>query len=166
MFPRAFAAILIACAACAPSAGGVAQRPSAAPERERSSPEPERERRFDDLTLTLELEAATVESGAEFAGELVVENRSGHDVVDPGCWLAASSSGVVPPDDPDAELWQQVVVDCSGPHTIRPGEDERYVMTFVAATMHGDPLPPGDYVVAVEYRGLSRRIEVPVSVTG
>lgn len=165
MFPRALAVILIACAACASPADGVARRPSPDPERGQSSPEPARERRFDDLTLTLELDATTVEGGAEFAGELVVENRSGHDVVDPGCWLAASSSGVVPPGDPDAELWQQVVVDCSGPHTIRPGEEQRYVMTFVAATMYGDPLPPGDYVVAVEYRGLSRRIEVPVRVT-
>jgi hypothetical protein len=56
-------------------------------------------------------------------------------------------------------------VDCSGPRTIAPGEDYSHTMTFVAATMYGDALPPGDYVVAVEYRGLSRRLEAPVGVT-
>lgn len=162
MFPRAAALLLVSAAACAsPAATPAASQPPSSIETE----EPGRERRFDDLTLTLELESETVTAGAEFSGEMHVENRSGSAVVDPGCWLAASSSGVVPPGAPDEDLWQQVVVDCSGPRTIAPGEDSSHTMTFVAATMYGDPLPPGDYVVAVEYRGLSRRLEAPVRVT-
>ncbi len=158
MIPRTVVALLLACAACASPAADVGNRPS-------PSEEPERERRFDDLTFTLEVESPAVRAGAEFTATMIVANRSGHDVVDPGCWLAASRAAVVPPDDPDAELWLQVVVDCEGSRTIRPGEEERHVLTLVAATKYGEPLAPGDYVVAVEYRGLSRRIETPVRVT-
>lgn len=163
MFTRVAAALLMMGAACA---SPVVEPSASVEELPLPSDDPGGGRRFDDLTMRLELESTTVESGAEFTGRLIVENRSGRNVVDPGCWLTASSAGVVPPDDPDAELWLQVVVDCAGPHTIRPGEDQEHVLTFVAATKYGDPLPPGDYVVAVEYRGLSRRIEVPVRVTG
>lgn len=163
MLPRALlaAAILLGGCATPASAPSASVEPLPIP-----SAEPQGEKRFDDLDLTLELESTTVASGAELDGELVVENRSGEKVVDPGCWLAASKAALVPPDDPDAELRLQVVVDCGGPNTIHPGDEQRDVLTFVAATKYGDPLPPGDYVAAVEYRGLSRRIEVPVEVTG
>lgn len=162
MLPRAFAAAAILLGGCAAPASA----PSATVEPlELATPEPRSEKRFDDLTLTLELESPTVETGARFEGQVSVENRSGREVVDPGCWLAASSAGVVPPDDPDAELWLHVVVDCGGRHSIHPGDEQRDTITFVAATKYGDPLPPGDYVAAVEYRGFSQRLEVPVVVT-
>ena len=162
MLPRAFVAAAILLGGCASPASA----PSATQEPlEIASAEPQSPKRFDDLTVTLELESTTVETGARFEGEVLFENRSGRDVVDPGCWLSASSAGVVPPGDPDAELWLQVVLDCGGPGTIYAGDEQRDVVTFVAATKYGDPLPPGDYVAAVEYRGLSRRLEVPVVVT-
>lgn len=162
MLPRTLAAATILLGACAApaSAPSASVEPLALP-----SPEPRAERRFDDLDLALRLDSSTVASGAEIAGELIVVNRSGDEVVDPGCWLAASRSALVPADDPGAELWRQVVVDCGGPNTIHPGDRQTDVLTFVAATKYGDPLPPGDYVAAVEYRGLSRRLEVPVEVT-
>lgn len=162
MLPRAFAAAAILLGGCAAPASA----PSATVEPlEIVTPESRSEKRFDDLTLTLELESTTVETGARFEGEVLVRNRSGHELVDPGCWLTASSAGVVPPDDPDAELWLHVVVDCEGPQTIYAGDEQRNTITFVAATKYGDPLPPGDYVAAVEYRGFSQRLEVPVVVT-
>lgn len=163
MLPRALVTVAILLGGCA----APASPPSATVEPLEIVPsaEPQSERRFDDLTLTLELESTTVESGSEFTGKVSAQNRSGHEVVDPGCWLAASSAGVVPPDDPDAELWLQVVVDCGGANTMYPGDEQWHEITFVAATKYGDPLPAGDYVAAVEYRGLSRRLEAPVVVT-
>jgi hypothetical protein len=163
MFPRALLAATLLLGGCATPASA----PSATVEGLAApSAEPQPAKRFDDLDIALELDSTTVAAGAELEGEVVVENRSGHKVVDPGCWLAASGSAVVPPDDPEAELWLQVVVDCAGPNTIHPGDEQRDAITFIAATKYGDPLPPGDYVAAVEYRGLSRRLEVPIEVTG
>jgi hypothetical protein len=163
MFPRALVAATILLGACATPATA----PSATVEPLTfPSAEPAPTERFDALDIRLELESSTVAAGAELAGELIAVNRSGEKVVDPGCWLAASRSAIVPPDDPGAELWLHVVVDCAGPSTIHPGDERRDALTFVAATKTGDPLPPGDYVAAVEYRGLSRRLEAPVEVTG
>ncbi|MDQ3981795.1 MAG: hypothetical protein M3271_03835, partial [Actinomycetota bacterium] len=131
-----------------------------------TAPTPEAERRFDDLELTLQLDSPTVETGREVQGTLVISNHSGEAVVDPGCWLSAPSSAIVPPDAPDAELWLQTVVDCSGPGTIPDGSTARHRgLTFAARTKYGEPLPAGDYVAAVEYRGLSRRLEAAVHVT-
>lgn len=162
MLPRALLAAAFVLGACATPAAA----PSATVESLPVPPaEPQGGKRFDDLDLTIRLDSPTVTRGASLEGALVVENRSDYEVIDPGCRLAASSSAIVPPGDPGAELWRRVVVDCAGAHTIRPGDRMRYEMTFTAATKHGDPLPPGDYVVAVEYRGLSRRLETPVTVT-
>lgn len=160
MFARALLATVVFAACSSPAASPTGEAPTAVP-----SSDPSGQKRFDELDLALELESGTVRAGATLEGALVVVNRSGHEVVDPGCWLTASSAAIVPPDDPDAELWLQVVVDCEGPDSIHPGDRERHTLSFTAATKRGDPLPPGDYVAAVEYRGLTRRLEAPVTVT-
>ena len=36
--------------------------------------------------------------------------------------------------------------------------------TFSATDMYGDPLPPGEYVAAMELELLSRRLFVPVTI--
>ena len=36
---------------------------------------------------------------------------------------------------------------------------------FYARTKFGDPLPPGEYLAVLEIRGLSQRLEYPVTVT-
>jgi hypothetical protein len=38
-------------------------------------------------------------------------------------------------------------------------------LVFPARTKFGEALPPGRYVAAIEYQGLSRRLQVPVEVT-
>lgn len=162
MLPRALLGIAVVLGGCAAPASEPSPSVEALPA---ATPEPRDEGRFDGLRFSIELESDTVRAGAELEGTVVIENRTGEEVVDPSCWLYASSSAIVPPDDPGAELWGQVVVDCAGPNRIEPGETVRDTISFVAATKFGDPLPPGDYVAAVEYRGLSRRLEAAVTVT-
>lgn len=159
MFARVLLAAIVftGCASPAVSPRGAA---SSSP-----SEEPSGNKRFDALELALEAGSEPVQTGSTFEVDLVVSNESEEKVVDPGCWLAATRSALVPPDDAEAELWHHVVVDCGGPYTIWPGDEERHSVTFVAASKYGDPLPPGDYVAAVELRGLSRRLETPVTVT-
>ncbi len=121
---------------------------------------------FDRLTIELELRSTIVTSGGSVGSRLIVRNESGRPVTDPGCRLYAPSYGLIPADDPDAELWGQVVVDCSGPFTFKPGYVDRSVgPTFQAADKFGDPLPPGEYLAGMALEGLSERILVPIEVT-
>ena len=49
---------------------------------------------------------------------------------------------------------------------MKPGFRYEGSLTFYARTKYGEPLPPGDYLAALEIRGLSERVEYPVTVTG
>jgi hypothetical protein len=47
-----------------------------------------------------------------------------------------------------------------------PGYREEYRgPDFFARTKYGDPLPPGEYLAVLDIRGLSHRLEYPVTVT-
>ncbi len=70
----------------------------------------------------------------------------------------------MPVDDPDSELWQQYVMDCSGPFEMPDGyDDEHGSFDFAARTKTGEPLPPGEYIAALEIEGYGR-LEQPVTV--
>ncbi|MFN2524801.1 MAG: hypothetical protein ABR505_00830 [Actinomycetota bacterium] len=123
-------------------------------------------RRFDGLTITLEVEQARVRSGREIGSFVDIRNDSGEAITDPRCLIASTRSGLIPANDPDAELWQQVIVDCAGPFIYEEGFiDRRTGPTFVARDKFGDPLPPGDYLAALEIPGYSQRLTQPVEVT-
>lgn len=122
--------------------------------------------RFDDLTIELRLESTEVEAGGQIESEVLIRNDSDRPVTDPGCLLYAPRFALVPEDDPDAELWGAIVVDCSGPATMHPGEDERASgPTFRAADKYGEPLPPGDYLAVMDLERRRQDIVVPVTVT-
>lgn len=121
---------------------------------------------LDSLTITLELDRATVASGEEVGSTLTVRNGSDRTVTDQACHLAQTSSALVPIDDPDAELWLRVVVDCGGPFEMKSGFEDTWTgPEFPARTKYGEPLPPGDYIATTELLGVSQRLEVPVEVT-
>ena len=121
---------------------------------------------FDRLTLSLELERNEVATGGTIDSHLTVSNDTKRSVRDPGCLLYAFSYGLIPVDDPDAELWGQVVVDCSGPFFFRPGYNDRFAgATFRATDKYGDPLPPGDYLAAIAFERRSERLTQPVTIT-
>jgi hypothetical protein len=47
-----------------------------------------------------------------------------------------------------------------------PGyRDEYDGPDFFARTKYGEPLPPGEYLAVLDIRGLSQRLEYPVTVT-
>jgi hypothetical protein len=121
---------------------------------------------LDGLDVRLDL-GDSVASGGELRSQLIVENPSGHDIVERGCQLGTGRYALVPVDDPDAELWIQPEVDCGGDWVIPDGFADTYDgPTFPATTRFGDPLPPGDYLAVVEIDGLRERLSYPVRVTG
>jgi hypothetical protein len=121
--------------------------------------------RLDGLTLELELATGTVRSGGALRSWLDIKNHSGATIVDPECWLGAARFGLIPADDPEAELWQAIVVDCGGPFRMKDGYIDRHQgPTFQASTTYGDPLPPGDYIAALEIEGFSRRLQQPIEI--
>ena len=123
--------------------------------------------RFDGLTITLELKGSSVPSRGEVGSSLTVRNDSGETIVDPSCLIGAGRYALVPVDDPDAELWLQPVVVCSGNFEVPDGFIERSAgPTFPARTKHGEALPPGDYIATLEIEGYSDRLEEPIEVTG
>jgi hypothetical protein len=122
--------------------------------------------RFDGLTITLELKASSVPSGDEVGSSLTVRNDSGETIVDPSCLIGAGRYALVPVDDPDADLWLQPVVDCSGVFKMPDGFIERSAgPTFPARTKHGEALPPAEYIATLEIEGYSERLEEPIEVT-
>jgi hypothetical protein len=126
----------------------------------------QRAQRFDALSITLELDESSVRTGGEVESRLLIENRSGNTITDPGCLIGAGRYALVPIDEPDAELWLAPVVDCQGAFAMPDGFEESYSgPTFPAATKFGDPLPPGRYIAALKIDGLSGRLEQPVVVT-
>jgi hypothetical protein len=121
--------------------------------------------RFDALAISVDLRSSRVTSGKTLYSHLIVENPSDTTVIDPSCTLASGRYALVPVSDPDAELWVQPVVDCDGPYKMKPGfRAEWSGPAFPAHTKYGDPLPPGEYLAVLEIRGLSQRLEYPVTV--
>lgn len=115
--------------------------------------------------LSVELLLPTsVRSGDELVTTLHVENRSGGPVTDPGCELSNTLHGLVPADDPEAELSSVTTADCLGPLTYAAGAVHDFTgPTFRASTSRGDPLAPGSYLATIEVNG--QRIAYPVEVT-
>ena len=86
--------------------------------------------------------------------------------MDPGCVIAEGRYALVPVGQPDAELWVRPMTDCVGPVRMPPGyRDDYRGPDFPARTKYGEPLPPGEYLAVLEIRGLSQRLEYPVTIT-
>lgn len=117
------------------------------------------------LTIEVELKQNAVQSSASTTFKTTVRNASSKTVTDPGCYLAQTSAAIIPPDEPDAELWLQVVTDCGDAFEMDPGFEDTWTTTLIAATKTGEPLPPGRYVAALEIRGVAHRFELPIEVT-
>jgi hypothetical protein len=121
--------------------------------------------RFDALAISVVLQSSSVASGKTIHSRLIVENPSDTTVIDPDCSIATGRYALVPVNDPDAELWVQPVADCGDPFEMKPGFREVFSgPVFVAHTKYGDPLPPCEYLAALEIQGLSQRLEYPVTV--
>jgi hypothetical protein len=121
---------------------------------------------FDELDIRLELKASSVRAGDQVGSFLTVRNRSGGTVTDPRCLLASGRYALVPVDDPEAELWQQIVVDCGGPFKMSSGFSDRWAgPSFLARTKFGEALPPGDYIATLEIKGYSQRLAEPIEIT-
>ena len=118
------------------------------------------------MTISLRLRSTTVEPGKTLRSRAIIENDSSTVVVDPSCVIAEGRYALVPVDQPDAELWVMPMTDCGGPRRMPPGYQEEYRgPDFFARTKYGDPLPPGEYLAVLDIRGLSQRLEYPVTVT-
>lgn len=120
---------------------------------------------LDQLTISIELKEDTVKSGARTAFSVTVRNDSDQTVTDPGCYLAQTRAAIIPEDDPDAELWLQVVTDCGGPFEMEPGYESTWTTTLIARTKTGEALSPGRHIAALEIRGVAHRFELPIEVT-
>ena len=135
-----------------------------------SSPSPapaevRKRRPFDRLTMELHLRTDRVRPGGVIHSQVELKNDSRHAVTDPGCLLYAYRFALVPADDPAAELWGQVVVDCSGPFVVRPGHIDSYRgPSFRATDRFGDPLPVGEYLAVMELEKRSERFVEPVTI--
>ncbi|MBW3595576.1 MAG: hypothetical protein KY391_08365, partial [Actinobacteria bacterium] len=106
---------------------------------------------FDRLTMSLELRSNEVVTGGRIPSTVSVKNETQRPVVDPGCALYAYSYALVPVDQPDAELWGQVIVDCAGSRVLKAGYIDRYKgPTFAATDKFGEPLPVGEYLAVME----------------
>jgi hypothetical protein len=121
---------------------------------------------FDELDLQLDFARSEVASGRVLPATLIVENRSGHEIVDPECLLSAWRYGLIPSDEPSAALWQQVVIDCGGNVVHMPDgyAARRGPVEFRARTSTGEPLPTGSYLAAFEIPGRSGPLTYPIKV--
>ena len=158
-------AALTLCGACTQDATEPGTAPPS-PSPERTQAPRTKPQAFDRLTMALHLEKDEVQPGGSIGSQVEIKNDSDRAVTDPGCLLYAFRFALVPADDPEAELWGQVVIDCSGPVTIGSGQEDSYRgPTFHANDKFGDPLPVGDYLAVMELDKRSERFVVPVSVT-
>jgi hypothetical protein len=164
---RARGVLLAACLAMsAPSCGQATPEPvspgSGGGSEQRTAT---KSQRFDALAISVVLRSDHVPSGETLESRLIVENPSDTTVIDPDCSIGGGRYAIVPVDDPDADLWVQVVVDCGGPYSMKPGyREESSGPHFPAHTKYGDPLPPGEYLAVLEIQGLSQRLKYPVTV--
>jgi hypothetical protein len=128
--------------------------------------EPEGKGALEGLTIELVLAKESVEAGGNVHSDLVVENQSEEVVIDPECYIGGGRFGLVPVDEPNAELWGAIVTDCGGPFRMEPGFKDRFTgPDFRAAGPQGDPLAPGSYLAALDLRGRAERLYVPIQVT-
>jgi hypothetical protein len=103
------------------------------------------------LELALVFGATEVRAGEELPSRLTIRNASGHDITDPACIIGSGRYALVPADQPDAELWLQPVADRGGSFVYADGFVGDYDgPVFPARTMHGEPLPPGEYLAVFE----------------
>jgi hypothetical protein len=161
--------VMITASACSAgessrSASKTTEQPSLASQTESvASPAVER---FDSLSISLRLHSTTVQQGETLRSRVFIENNSPDAVVDPDCVIAEGRYALVPVDQPDAELWVRPMTDCGGPFRMAPGfRTEHDGPDFYARTKYGEPLPPGEYLAVLDIKGLSQRLEYPVSVT-
>jgi hypothetical protein len=121
---------------------------------------------FDPLDITLIFETSEVPSGGELASTMTIANHSGHEIVDPDCRRGSAAYGVVPADDPNAELSLRSTADCGGPFAMPDGFEATYAgPTFLATTSTGEPLPPGDYLAVYDLEDRSEPLRYPITVT-
>lgn len=161
-------AMIVACLAMLTAAcgGATPEPPSAAAGGGTEQRTMTKSQRFDALDISVVLKSNRVASGKSLYSRLIVDNASDTAVVDPACWIGTGAYALVPVSDPDAEVWVQPVADCGGPYAMKPGFHAEYSgPDFPAHTKYGDPLPPGEYLAVLEIRGLSQRLEYPVTVT-
>lgn len=125
-------------------------------------PPNETDQALDGLIIELRLEKDTVRAGATVGSTLIVENPTKKSIVDPQCYLASPTFGIV--ESVDSQLWQAYVVDCGGRQTIAPGERRRVMGPDFTATDGMDPLQPGSYLAVVELRGRTERLSIPIEV--
>lgn len=119
---------------------------------------------LDGLTIVLKLAASSIRSGGSVASTVTVKNHSGATITDPSCLLAAYGFALVPENDPEADLWGRVIVDCGGGFKMPDGFiDTKSGPTFPARTDRGYPLAPGNYLATLEIDG--HRVAVPIEVT-
>lgn len=164
---RARGALAVACIAIVATSCGQTTREPAAPSAHGGSEQSRATKPgpFDALAISVVLESDHVQSGDTLRSRLVVENASDKAVIDEDCSIGGGRYAIVPVDDPQADVWVQVTVDCGGPFRMKPGfREESSGPDFPAHTKYGDPLPPGEYLAVLEIRGLSHRLEYPVTV--
>ena len=122
--------------------------------------------RFDALSISLTLSSSTVQQGKALRSRATIENNSSDWVMDPACFIAEGRYALLPVDQPDTELWVKPITDCGGPLRMPPGyRDEYQGPEFFARTKYGKPLPPGEYLAVLNIRGLTQRLEFPVTIT-
>lgn len=156
-------ASLVVCLALLGGACGEARPAAAGAAFDTAETSPSEGGRLDGLTLTLTLERTTFEPGRTIAAEVRVQNRSDSTIVDPSCLIGAERTGVIPRDEPDAQLWNAIVVDCGGELRMPPGYAETFDVHYLRATdAEGEPLPEGEYLAALELSGFSERLAVPI----
>jgi hypothetical protein len=165
---RAIAAgLLLVLAACGGSDSSAESEPAGAPAAPESvTTSPEDGGKIDGLTLRLVLDRNVLGPNDQTGATLLVQNDTDKPIVDPGCFVGAGEFGIVPADDPNADLEYSIVVDCAGPYTFKPGFGDKYESyTFRAATIEGEALPPGDYLASLQLQGYSKRVSAPTTVT-
>lgn len=116
------------------------------------------------LTFEVEIEEDAITPGAKTSLRVTVRNESNKTITDPGCYLGQTSAAIIPVGKTDAELWLQVIVDCSGPFKMKPGYEDTRSVLLIARTKYGEPLNPGQYIAALEIRGVHQRFEIPIEV--
>lgn len=164
---RARGALVVACVAMLTASCGQATREPVSSGTRGGSEQSiaTKSQRFDALAISVVLASDHVQSGETLGSRLVVENPSDKTVIDTDCSIGGGRYAIVPVDDPDADVWVQVTVDCGGPYRMKPGHrEESSGPDFPAHTKYGDPLPPGEYLAVLEIQGLSQRLEYPVTV--
>lgn len=135
----------------------------ATPQTTQARPEPSA-KGLNRLTFEVELKEGSVPSGGKAMFLVTISNETEKTTIDPGCYLGQTSAAIIPEGEPDSELWLQIVVDCGGPFKMKPGFEEVWKTNLLARTKFGEDLESGQYIAALEIRGVDRRFELPIEV--